>query len=156
VDDPALEKVFGKILKDVLTRMPIDGQGVYCMPGMAYLYEKTGDPTWAAYCQFTFEWHRSRLEQDGYSEWVRHNAFGVPAFCYGFVAGYAASGLALVARARADGVDMEAAMQRLREDRARAQGKDPKVTDCLFYSVRLYTDRPLDWYRSGVETAPGA
>ena len=155
VDDPALEEVFGRIMRDVLTRMPIDGQGVYCMPGMAYLYEKTGDPTWAAYCQFAFEWHRSRLEQDGYSEWVRHNTFGLPAFCYGFVSGYAASGLALVARARADGVDMEAAMQRLREDRARAQGKDPKATDCLFYSVRLYTDRPLDWYRSGVETAPG-
>jgi hypothetical protein len=121
---------------------------------MAYMFEKTGDPTYAAYCQFVFEWHRSCLEHDGYSDWVHHNAFDVPAFSYGFVSGYAASGLALIDQARSQGVDLEAAIQTLREDRARAQGQNPRTTDGLYYSVRGHTEKPLDWYRPGSPTAP--
>jgi hypothetical protein len=123
---------------------------------MAYVYEKTGDPTYAAYCQFVFEWHRNRLQQDGFSDSVLRKSLGMPDFGFGFVSGYLAAGLAVVAQARARGVDLEAAMQKLREERARAAGHDPKMTDDLFYSVPYSAQIPFRWYRNGrvEEVAP--
>lgn len=79
--------------------------------------------------------------------------FTVPGFSFGFVSGYLASGLALVAQVRAQGLDLETALQKLREDRARALGRDPATTDALFYTVSCFGEKPLPGYRLGSPTS---
>jgi hypothetical protein len=148
-----LEETYIRIMEDIRTKMPIDGQSAYYLPGMAYMYEKTTDPTWAAYCQFVLEWHRHGLEAEGGSDFVMRDSLGVPDFSFGFVSGYLAVAIAVVTEARARGDDLEAAMQRLRDDRARALGKDPATTDALYYIAPYFGWKPAPWYRPGPRVA---
>ena len=147
VEHPALRKEFVRIMTDLRDRSTISNQAAYYLPAMAFLYEETGEPEWAAYCQFVLEWHQHRLEDAGGTDQVRRVVLGVPEFGYGFVSGYLASGLAAITRAREAGVDMEAAMQSLREKRTRLAGRDPETDDWLYYRATDFDRKTIIWRR---------
>lgn len=143
------ERAFVAAMHKIRADMEIDGQSAYVMPGMAYMFECTGDPTWAAYCQLVLEFHQDRLRREGGSDLVMRRSLDVPDFGYGSVSGYFAEAIALVSRPELRD-RMEKPLRQLGELRAVAAGKPPaKAADFLTYSVPYSAERPYRWYRDG-------
>jgi hypothetical protein len=113
VDHPIFEDAYCKIMDDLRTKKSIDGQSPYYMPGLIYMWQKTGDPTYLAYCRLVFQWYRNSLETRGYADSVRRLVNGLPEFKYGMVSGYLAAGLAGLEEGRRKGVDFKAALKKL-------------------------------------------
>jgi hypothetical protein len=119
------------------------------MPGMAWMFERTGDPTWAAYAQFVLEFHADRLRREGGSDLVMRRSLDVPDFGYGMVSGYFAEALVLASRPEIRD-RMEQAMRELGEMRAGAAGQVPaRGADFLAYGVPYSAEKPYRWYRDG-------
>ena len=129
-------------MDDLRTRQNMDGQSPCYMPGMVCMWHETGDPTWRAYCRLVFRWYRHSLKTKGYADSVRRTVFGLPEFKYGMVSGYLAAGLAGIEEARAKGIDLDGATEKLRADRS---GE-------LYYSVSgIVEGKPGKWYPPGFE-----
>ena len=143
------ERAFTAMMQRIRTDLEIDGQSAYVMPGMAWMFERTGDPTWAAYCQFVLEFHADRLRRDGGSDLVMRRSLDVPDFGYGSVSGYFAEALALASKPEVRD-QMEQALRQLGEMRAVAAGQDPsRGADFLAYGVPYSAEKPYRWYRDG-------
>jgi hypothetical protein len=148
------ERAFEAMMQRIRTNMEIDGQSAYVMPGMSYMFERTGDPTWAAYCQFVLEFHQDRLRREGGSDLVMRRSLDMADIGYGGVSGYFAEALALVSKPEVRDA-MEKALTNLGEMRAVAAGKAPSAgADYLTYHVPYSAERPYRWHRGGrVEAA---
>jgi len=153
VSNAPFERAFEKVMEDLLLKMPLDGQSAYYMPGMIYIWEKTGDPAYLAYCRLCFQWYTHCLVTKGHADLVRRLVFGFPEFPYGMVSGYLAAGLAGLAEARQQGIDLEAAAEDLRAARAEALGQDP--ADALCYSIYGTVEgQPGTWQPGPTEPEP--
>jgi hypothetical protein len=145
VEHPAFRRAFHKMMDDLRTKMPFDGQSAYYMPGMVYMWQVTGDASYLAYCKFCFDWCSHSLKARGCSDMVGRTVFGLPDFPYGMISGYLAAGLAGIAEAGSQGIDLDAATEELRSDRARAMGVP--LEDGLYYSVYGTVEgSPGRWY----------
>jgi len=125
VDHERFQSAFHRIMDDLRLKKNIDGQSPYYMPGMVYMWQATGDPSYLAYCRLVFQWYRHSLTKNGRADSVCRRVFGLPEFKYGMVSGYLAAGLAGLDEAGAKGVDLKAATDKLRADRNGA----------LYYSI---------------------
>jgi len=140
VEHRHFQDVFHRIMGDLRVKKDIDGQSPYYMPGMVAMWETTGDASYLAYCRLVFQWYRHNLQRQGHSDSVRRLVLGLPDFKYGMVSGYLAAGLAGIEKARAQGIDLDAAAEKLRADRS---GQ-------LYYSVYGTVEgKPGRWYPPG-------
>lgn len=62
------ECVYTTMMQRIRADLEIDGQSACVLPGMAWMFELTGDSTWAVYCQFVLEFHSDRLRHEGGSD----------------------------------------------------------------------------------------
>ena len=143
----AFEAFFTQIMDQTRTESGLTYGTHKDMPGLAYMWEKTADPTYPALARVVLQWHTQNLRTRGESDRVRRLVFGMPDMNYGMTSGYLAAGLAMVEEALEQGVDLDAAAEQLRVDRAAAMGLAPG-SDTLYYSYAGYEmdGRSGRWY----------
>jgi hypothetical protein len=143
----AFRDFFTRTMDETRIASPITFATDFDLPGLAYMWETTRDPTYPALARVVLEWHTKNLRARGQSDRVRRLVFGMPDMGYGMTSGFLVTGMAMVEEATRRGIDLDAAAEQLRTARAAGMGLTPG-SDTLFYSYAGYEldGKPGTWY----------